>query len=160
MHVILYCDGRVPQALPEGILEHWKDEVPSLGTGEVIRDFSLLGKQGTKRVFHCKIAKTSQLSRVLTWIMNYNDGKSDPEKIWYWVGKTARDAFESLWEDAEAFAHNIAERVLQYPVEVLEEGQTVTKFVSVYEAINTYSETILPAVLKQYGVPHKFLGDE
>lgn len=159
MHVLVYCDSRIPNVIG-GEVEHWKDEIPSLGASEVIRNFKLVAKQGTKRIFHCVIRKTAQLSRVLVWIINYNDGKADQDKIWYWVGPSANDVFTDLWQDANSFAHSIAERVLQYPVTVQIDGQDVTKFVSVYDAINTHGASIVPAVLKQYGVPHKFLGEE
>lgn len=152
-HVILYCNGKAPDTGT-----HWKDEIPALAASEVIRDFSLIEKQGAKRVFHCLVEKNAQLPRIVAWIDNYNDGKSDADKSWYWPGKTADAAYAALWQDGSSFAHAIAERVLWYPIEVEIEGQMVTQFVTVYVAINMHDVSIIPSVLKQYGTRHKIFG--
>jgi hypothetical protein len=152
VQVIVYCDAR---AVSEQT--HWKQEVPDLAT-EVIHDFRLLGVQGTKRVYHCLVEKTDQLSRITDWITAFNVGKTDANKIWYWNAATAEQAYTNLWQDTELFAHAVAERVLRYPVQVEVEGEMVTILVSVYDAINTYGATIDPVILKQYGMPHKFFG--
>lgn len=150
LHAILYCEAKAPD---EGT--HWKDEVPKLEASEIIRDFTLIGKQGTKRVFHCLVEKNAQLPRILAWIDSYNDGKTDPNKIWYWYGQSSDEAYRSLWQDANAFAHSVAERVLIYPVEI---EPDVWALVTVYDAINTYGVTIVNSVLKKYGTPHRFFG--
>lgn len=151
-HVILYCSSKAPNG------DHWKDEIPQLETSEIIRDFALIGRQGSKRVFHCIVEKNAQLPRIVNWIDDYNIGKADADKIWYWHGKTSDIAYTALWQDPESFAHSIAERVLRYPVTTEIEGETVTILVTVYEAINIYGASIMSAVLKQHGTPHRFFG--
>jgi hypothetical protein len=156
MNIILYCNSKAPEVIDD-VAEHWKDKIPALGTSEVIRDFYLLGEEGGKRVFHCLVEKNNQLPRIASWIDNYNDGKSNVDKIWYWFGRTAKDVYSNLWSDSSSFAHLIAEKVLRYPVFIDEEtGQVL---VSVYEAINTHGVTIVPDILKGYGIPHTFFGE-
>jgi hypothetical protein len=156
LNVILYCNSKVPEVIGEAS-EHWKNEMPALAASEVIRDFYLLKKQGTKRVFHCLVEKNKQLPRIVNWIDNYNEGMADSDKIWYWSGQTAKDAYIKLWKDNNSFAHLIAEKVLRYPAFIGEEGSRV--FVSVYEAINTHGIAIDPDTLKQYGISHTFFGE-
>jgi len=148
-HAILYCNSKAP---PAG--RHWKGELPALATSEVIRDFALIARQGAKRVFHCLVEKNKQLPRITVWIDNFNAGKADAAKIWYWSGRTAGAAYTALWRDKSSFAHAVAERVLRYPVRV---GGAL-RIVTVHEAINTHSAAIVPAVLKQYGTPRIFFG--
>jgi len=153
LNVILYCNGRAPE---EG--DHWKDELPALEGTEVIRDFHLVAKQGLKRAYHCLMERNEQLPRVKNWIDAYNVGKPDADKIWYWSGKTVEEAYTKLWQDENNFAHAVAERVLRYPVTVEGEFGPETRLVTVHEVIVGYGEEIIPSVLKQHGVPHRFLG--
>jgi len=80
--------------------------------------------------------------------------------VWFWTGNSSEEAYTKLWKDENAFAHTIAEKILRYPVTVEIEGDMVILFVSVFDAINTHGVVIDNAVLKEYGIPHKFLGEK
>lgn len=142
VNVLLYCEDI---DAPENT--HWKSKVPRLADGEVIRDFRLIASQGDKRFFHCIMEKNAQSIRVKNWIDNTWNPENPGNEILYWIGVTADEAYTKLWQDVPNRA--IAERVLRYPVATTCEGNPCTIMVSVYEAENTYGETIVPSNIRK-----------
>jgi hypothetical protein len=119
---------------------------------DVLINYMKLVEQNGKYVFQVLLDSSGKLPNIRAWIDSYNEGKAAADRIWYWYGDTAEDAYAALWKDEAAFAHAVAERVLLYPVQVDVEGETVMRRVSVYDAINTYGVTINPQILKKYGM--------
>jgi hypothetical protein len=167
---IIYADFRAPGG--EEIKEHWKPEIPDVGIDEVIRDFRRLETQGGKRVYHALVQTTDgvtgQIKRIKDHIRVVN-GCAAPtlqgptcstpvvDQILVWWGRTAEDAFKSLWQDRGT--HNvidiIARKTLRYSVETTCDGEPCTRIVSVKDAVDVYGESI---VANQILIPHRFLG--
>jgi len=172
LNVLIYCTAR-PSEIMAGIKEHWKDELPDLGAGAVIRDHKLLAKQGQKRFYHALVEKSednsAQFSAIKTYVKTYNDcsepgviwspdcGTALNEQIMFWAGETAEDAYKALWQDRSIapLIKAIAKRVLRYPVQTTCEGEPCTRIVSVTEAEDTYGETVNAQKIL---IPHEFYG--
>ena len=167
---IIYSDFRTPAG--EEVLEHWKPEIPDVGIDEVIRDFYLLAKQGSKRVYHALIETSTgsdgQVGRIKDYIRGVN-GCIAPtlqgptcttavgSQILVWWAKDADGAFTQLWQDRSTHAvmDTIARTVINYPVETTCDGEPCTIIVSAKDAVDVYGETIDPLKLM---VPHRFFG--
>jgi len=167
---IIYSDFRTPAG--EELLEHWKPEIPDVGLDEVIRDFYLLAKQGSKRVYHALVDTSNgsdgQVGRIKDYIRGVN-GCTAPtlqgptcttavgSQILIWWAKDADGAFTQLWQDRSTHAvmDTIARTVINYPVETTCDGGPCTRIVSAKDAVDVYGETIDPSKLM---VPHRFFG--
>jgi hypothetical protein len=148
---------RVPEEA-DGEKEHWKSEVPDVGSSELIRDFRLLAKQGTKRVYHALVeANKVQLNRIKTYIENYNDGLPAVDRLGYWHGRTAEDAFKNLWQDrsTHSLIDSIAKTILHYPIKTETGDPDHPALASIQDAEDSYGLTIDPQKIK---IPHRFLG--
>lgn len=172
INVLIYCKGRPSEIVGE-IKEHWKDELPDLGAGQVIRDHVLLAKQGQKRFYHALVERSDDNTKQFNAIKNYAkdaNGCTEPGVIWsvecttplsdqilFWNGATAEDAYKSLWQDRslDPLIETIAKGILRYRVDTTCDGEPCKRTVSVQEAEDTYGVTIDP---QQILIPHKFYG--
>lgn len=163
--VLLYCDFRAPQGTE--IKEHWKPEIPNVGVDEVVRNFYIVASQGSKRLFHCLIETDNispkQMERIKAYIDTFNEGKSIQQRILYWKGSTALEAYKALWQDrgTDPFIETIAKKILQYPVRKFTQNEEDPIKASIEDAENLYGLTIQNSVLNTCGdrcIPHKFLG--
>lgn len=185
VNVLLYCNFRAPHLVADRVdaalahrggptkaaakeaLEHWKPEIPDVGVDEVVRDFYVVARQGTKRFYHCLVdtdeANPKQFERIRNYIIGFNAGKPIAQQVLYWKGKTAEDAYKALWQDrtTDPFIETIAKKILQYPIRFFTENEDHPIKASIEDAENIYGLTIQGSVLNTCGercIPHKFLG--
>jgi hypothetical protein len=150
--VLLYCDGEAPK-LQDSSPVHWKSIIPKLD-GSVIMNFVVLATQGAKRLFYCLLDTDDPLfAKVRDWVQANKVALG----LKWWVGGSAREVWKEVFKDrlTDIVARTMIENLIKYPVQVVEDGQTVTKFVPIKDAgvVNyTYYQTAnLDAIL-----PHKF----
>ena len=170
-NAIIYCNFRNPE-VREGILEHWKPEIPDVGVDEIIHDFVVLEKQGDKRVYHALISTSSgndgQIARIKDYIRSINgtvapilqgpEGSTPiAQQILSWWDKTVEGMYTKMWKDRNVHAvfETIAKGVLRYSVNTLCDGEPCIKVVSITDAENIYGETIDPTKIM---IPHSFMG--
>jgi len=165
LNVLIYADFREPSG--GEIKEHWKPEIPDVGVDEVVRNFRVIARQGTKRFFHCLIetdeVTPKQMERIKSYIDTFNEGKAINEQILFWHGATALDAYRALWQDrtTDPFIEAIAKNILQYPIRHFTEDEDDPIKASSKEAEDKYGLTIQNSVLTACGercIPHKFFG--
>jgi hypothetical protein len=155
IHVILYCNFRTP--VGDEIKEHWKPEIPDVGVDEVIRNFGVLAKQGTKRLFLCLVdtneVSQGQFERIKSYIENFNSGKPINEQILYWSHSSALGAARKLWADrtTDPFIQTIIEDSFYYPVRALTGNEEHPIKALIKDARDVYGLTIEPSVLEAFG---------
>lgn len=156
IQAFLYTNSR-PTVVMGEVREHWKDELPDIGAGEVITDHRLLMSQGDKRLYLVAVNKNSELFNYIKgYVKNHNgcgavSALQGPacttpmvNQILFWNGVDSDEAAKKLWDERESHnvVNQIARAALKYRVETTCEGAPCTRTVTVGEAIDTYDATI------------------